>query len=205
MPVLARGPLRILFIHVPRTGGTTVEETLVRNGFEMSYRRGGRYGAFTAFDRQNKCSPQHMHAELLARHFRAGEFHYVFCTVRHPVARFQSEWAFRRRYFSGFPFETTDAWVDHLRVDYAANPFHCDNHLRPQHEFPWRDPEVFRLEDGLQSLFGAVSARIGHTIRYDEMRLLASGRSQSQTTAKTRQFVNDFYREDFERFGYAME
>jgi Sulfotransferase family len=205
MPIFEKGAFKILFIHIPKTGGTTIEETFVRNGFKMSYRRGGRYGKLNEFDRNNGCSPQHMHADLLAKHFIRSDFNYVFCTVRHPESRFLSEWRSRKRDFPNVDPDCLDAVADHLPPSYARNPFLYDNHLRPQHEFLWGHPEVFRLEDGLQSTFDAVSERIGYRLRYQGLRLQAARGKPPSLGPRTRKFIHEFYREDFLRFGYPTE
>ena len=68
MPIFSKAGMEVLFIHIPKTGGTTIEESFCAERFSMSYRRGGYYGPILGFDRDNGCPPQHMHAPLLEKH-----------------------------------------------------------------------------------------------------------------------------------------
>jgi len=89
MPVFFRGSYRILFIHVPKAGGTSIEAFFEANGFKTAYLdRGGSPESLNAVRR---CSPQHMHAALLEALFDPDMFDYVFMTVRHPVRRLLSK------------------------------------------------------------------------------------------------------------------
>ena len=104
MPIFEKDNQAIMFVHVPKAAGTSVEEVFCSNGFKMSYRRGGRYGELTEFDIANGCSPQHMHAKLLEKNFDAAKFDYVFGIVRSPLDRLVSEYNFRRSNFKNFNF-----------------------------------------------------------------------------------------------------
>ncbi|MFD1740188.1 sulfotransferase family 2 domain-containing protein [Cypionkella sinensis] len=194
----------ILFIHIPKAAGTTVEEVFCNHLFSMSYRRGGKFGPLLPFDRENKCSPQHMHAELLEKHFHHRSFAQTFCVVRNPLERFISEFKFR--------CETHDiakaglnAFAEQVLAQYPDNPFLLDNHIRPQTEFIWRDCKVFKLEDGLDKMFAQLAATLGIALQPDSKRFMLSKKAAIEPlTAVNRARLIAFYQQDFETFGYAL-
>lgn len=205
MPIFTRDEQSVLFIHIPKTGGTTVEDTFVNNGYEMTYRRGGVYGKRTAFDQANGCSPQHMHAALLDQHFAGHRFDHIFAVVRHPLRRFASEFRFRAA--AGHPLakDGIDAFARAVTWRFTQrNPMVLDNHIRPQTEFLWRDCTVLKLEDGIASLLARLSQALGTTLSGVDG--LASMRSDSAIAAapapQTEEALRAFYRSDFEAFGY---
>ena len=60
MPVFTKGEQKILFVHVPKTAGSSVNKLFVNNGYEMTY--------FSESSRElhkGLCGPQHMDAKLL--------------------------------------------------------------------------------------------------------------------------------------------
>lgn len=158
MPIFRKNDVSVLFIHVPKTGGTTIEDTFLANGYQMTFRRGGRYGPRNAFDEENGCSPQHMHAALLERHFAGERFTRIFCLVRHPLARFLSEYRFRAESGHKLAQDGVDSFARQVLWRYARrDPMVLDNHIRPQVDFPWRSCTTFRLEDGIEAALSGIS------------------------------------------------
>lgn len=200
MPIFSRNEKRILFIHIPKAAGTTIEEAFVSAGYDMSYRRGGRYGPFNDFDKQNRCSPQHMHAKLLEKHFANEEFDVCFTIVRHPVMRIVSEYKFRIDSDHSFSRgKSLDDFVNAALDDYESNPMLLDNHIRPQEHFLWRACEVIRLEDGL----ARVSEMFDGEVRIQgPARMASKDHGRLEMSEATLARVQRFYQSDFARFGY---
>lgn len=95
MPVFQRDGKKVLFLHVPKAGGTSIEEFFKKNDWEISFLdRGGDL----SWNKFMKCSPQHMHAEILEKIFKINSFHAIFITVRHPFERIKSEFKWRKKY-----------------------------------------------------------------------------------------------------------
>src|SRR5262245_53444672 len=84
MPFFQVGGKLILFIHVPRTGGTTVERHL-RTAGPLFF-----FGSSSFM----RVSAQHLHGTELEKLFPSGLFDYAFMIVRHPVERMLSQYAF---------------------------------------------------------------------------------------------------------------
>lgn len=204
MPIFTRANERILFIHIPKAAGTTIEKLFVEKGYSVDFRRGGIYGPLNDFDRQNGCSPQHLHATLLEKHLVKERFDRIFCIVRNPIDRFISEFRFRRQAGHKFAAGDINAFWASARHAYDENPMCLDNHLRPQIDFLWRDSEVFRLEDGMGSILkslGMDSAPDPTTRPLFAMR--SDDRIHAVPSKQTIAELIDFYHKDFEMFGYA--
>jgi len=101
----------------------------------MELRRGGVFGPLNGFDRANGCFPQHMHAALLERHLLNRTFTRIFCIVRNPIARFISEYRFRRQADHPLARAGIDEFRERAMRAYETNPSCLDNHLRPQVDF----------------------------------------------------------------------
>lgn len=204
MPVFFQGTKRVLFVHVPKAGGTAVEGFFERNGFATFYLdRGGSPDSLNAVRR---CSPQHMCASQLQALFVVSRFTYAFMTVRHPI----------RRLMSKFVMETQErrdaarleAWIAEDFVRVLHDPEAMDNHLRPQSDFLLPEAEVFRLEDGLDERFtGALASRIGCTFAHPvfgrEMSAPPGAPDFAQVHPALRRIVTTYYAVDFVQFGYA--
>lgn len=206
MPVFFSLSQRVLFVHVPKTGGTTMERMLTTPELTMRFRETRK----TAPDLMSvrRCSPQHYHGELLREVFDLSRFSYSFLIVRDPVARFRSEYLMRTRKDLRLDAGSVEAWADHVLERYAADPYVLDNHLRPQSDFVVPGAEVFHLEDGLESIADRVEKRIGHRLTRDVARgqdsVARAGVPSSAVTVSPRleERLRSFYAADYAAFGY---
>ena len=92
MPIFKKGKQDLLFIHVPKTGGTSIEKLFHLSGWRTAYLDLNLKGK--SFNHLRICSPQHMHAEMLQQQLLIHKFSGIFMTVRHPYDRFRSEYAY---------------------------------------------------------------------------------------------------------------
>ena len=206
MPVFTKDNVNVLYVHVPKAGGSAIEHHFEAEGFRMSY-RDGRTGPGTD-NYLRRCSPQHMHADLLKGLFRVGRFDAIFTVVREPLARFRSEYSMRNRRDLDLSAGAVDEWTKDVLRRYRKNPFVLDNHIRPQSEFILAGSVVHRLEDGLDALMRELNQRfdigISETVRKVRTSVGQSGvqSSEVQLSADTERDLRAFYAEDFDRFGY---
>ena len=222
MPVLTADGKRILFIHVPKTGGTTVETLMASYGSVTGVSRWRLEGGSN--------SPQHLHAAPLRQLHGKGEqfdehdFDYVFATVRDPITRIQSEYAFLRHRLGGRPelqrfgihpkpakadekpkSMPADVFVARVLKAYRKDPYLLDNHIRPQHEFLCFKPEIFRIEDGLD----AVRKRLNHitglsgTFGADGNVGVSERAPDWYLTSRVHPLVESFYAGDYAAWGYV--
>jgi hypothetical protein len=201
MPLFVKGAVSVLYIHVPKTGGTSIEQMFVANGFRSEFLddRPGR-----SFNRYRRCSPQHLHAQPLLMLLRPVRISFIFMTVRHPISRILSEYKMQIR-VAKQPLPLV-RWVDQIMKAYVEDPYHTDNHFRPQHEFLIPGCDVFRQEKGFGPVFlerlaertgvAFAGAEVAHHNR-DEGVDVDEGEIEN-----IRPIVRQFYREDFTTFGY---
>jgi hypothetical protein len=199
----------VLFVHIPKTGGSTIEQLFTAAGWTMHLRetRKTHPELFNLY----RCSPQHLHAAVLRDLFKVSQFDIILAMVRDPVARFRSEFAHRH---SG-KIEATDAdpdtvsaWAERVFARWAKNPYVLDNHLRPQRDFLLPRSEIYRLEDGMETMAAELNARfdlgfptqVPHRLR-SEKRGLPSSAVQVSPELRTR--LRDFYAADYSTFGYS--
>lgn len=220
MPILTVGSRRVLYIHVPKTGGTSVERLLSSYG-EVTLRADSSLGL--------ACTPQHFHSAVLRGMFEhanrpdSHEFHTVFMTVRDPYERLLSEYRHQRstnrplprgagrlerlgvRLVTSARVLSFDLWARHALALARRDPFYADNHLRPQAEFSLWNATFFRLEDGLDAVRVFLDSTLGGggiLPTNPEMRAGDRSGSIDDLRPATRRLIEDFYSTDFRSFGY---
>ena len=202
------GPL--YFSHVPRTGGSNLEDYLE-----------ARFGTPTMLDRNWMrswvdggwrsesllSSPQHVTAADAVR--LAPPEANLFAIVRDPVTRIQSEFrfqarrGFRRRRLTELGFST---WLGIAIAAAQRDPRIFDNHLRPQADMVPTRAEVFRLEAGHDDLVAWLDALTGTTAPS-----LSIGKGEPgqrhlavSPSAADLRLISRFYASDYRRFGYPV-
>ncbi|MCK0118297.1 sulfotransferase family protein [Isoptericola sp. S6320L] len=206
MPVFTKDDRNVLFIHVPKTGGSSVEHHFLAAGWEMSY-HDGRMGKGKP-NYLRTCTPQHMHGQLLQETLRLGRFDAIFAVVRDPVARFRSEYVMRHKQELTTTADAVDAWAEHTFERFERNPFVHDNHIRPQVEFLVRKAQVYRLEDGLDAAMADLNDQfdLGLSTEVEPVRTSEKTRGISSKDVEVSEALEarleSFYAEDFRRFGY---
>jgi hypothetical protein len=204
MPVFHRGELKVLYIHVPRTGGTSIELFFEKNGFKTEYLDRGQTS--DTLNRVRTCSPQHMDADILKKIFKISAFSYIFMTVRHPLERLLSAYRFRASQEKSIPDLTT--WTGTMLRAYADNPYVLDNHIRPQSDFWVHGCEVFRQEIGFgPSWVRKISERLQTDFVESAMdtAMRYPSRPDQETTlgADCAALSRHFYRNDYSLFEYT--
>ncbi|MCK9795020.1 sulfotransferase family protein [Isoptericola sp. 4D.3] len=206
MPVFTKDERNVLFIHVPKTGGSAVEKHFVADGWEMSYHDGRMPKGYPNYLR--RCTPQHMHGALLKEIFRLRRFDAVFAVVRDPVARFRSEYVMRHKQELTTNADAVEAWAEERFEKFASNPYVHDNHIRPQVEFLVKQAHVYRLEDGLDAAVADLNARHDLGLPSEVARVRTSERTRGisskdvEVSASLEARLEEFYADDFRRFGY---
>lgn len=195
VPVIRISDKQVLFIHVPKTGGSSIEARLAQFG---SVQLGAR-DLRTSFP----CSPQHFHRALLEQLFRASDFDWAFMVVRHPVSRIVSQYQYqtrkRRLLRPALPFSS---WLRKALLMRRMNPYLRDNHMRPQHEFEAFGAEVFRYEDGLEAPLEAFGRAVGVPAEGALDRHKQSAPANVEPSTADVRLIRRAYAEDFERYGY---
>ncbi len=214
MPFVKTGGKILYYAHVPKCGGTSVEDYLSE-----------RFGTIAMLDRHfnsrepgtrwTKTSPQHVDAESLEHILPLAFMDAVFTVVRHPVARAESAFHFQVNVEKSIPPDTGFSnWLQGQIDMQAADRFVLDNHMRPQSDFVPEGAAVFHLENGLDALIPwlddfAGNAEGPRSIGHSNKRKSGGEKSASPPRAKPSDadmaVLREFYAADFERFGYTPE
>lgn len=202
----------VLFVHIPKTGGSTIEAWLDELG-PRALKYPGKYeGLLTA--------PQHFHAALLERIVPADFYDDAFCIVRDPFERILSEyrWRYRRRgtlptglaaFLPGKVEEEKRAhhfrnWVRKHFARARRDPLTRGNHIRPQSDFlDVAKCRVYRFEDGFEPIIADLAERWGVPRPEGILHMNATKKTPVQVDLRTRRMIDDFYAKDFDLLGYT--
>jgi len=195
VPIFFKNEKKVFFIHIPKCGGTSIEKYLsaASGGIEFF-----SHGARNILP----CTPQHIDRSLIHSFFFQGtnNFQYI-AVVRHPLLRIISEYFHANRY-QDKPSDF-DHWLIKIIKKAKHNDYIRDNHLRNQVDFLVEEAVVFHFENGLVrpiefSLNALdISLPVGNIPheRKQEKHNISINR-------KSMQIINDFYKKDFDFFGY---
>lgn len=192
LPVFRSKSNLIYFAHIPKTGGSSVENTLKKiPGIRMSFHCPKQ-------DKFSIVSPQHIEYDSFSKAFPDDFFDWQFTIVRNPYDRIVSEYNMKKE--EGVSFA---AFVRAVLKRYKVYSFTRDNHIRPQSDFLSPNMEVYKLEDGLQIPISTACKKLNISfdfeLRHD--RKSKSLKPYKLTNSLQEKIVNH-YKKDFERFNY---
>lgn len=202
MPFIETSGIRMLFIHIPKTGGTSIEKSMGNLApLNLCVR------AILPF---LKVPPEHFTYHNICALFGENFFDYVFTVVRNPYQRIESEFRMRsllakERFFKElpkFPF-----WLEQTLDQAMRDRNVYANHLRPQIEFVGEGINVFRYEDGLDNVVNVISKNTGVKLSLPEEKILETNdfKAEIEWTSESIRLVNCFYADDFKCFSYPQK
>ncbi len=204
MPIFHKEGKTILFIHIPKTGGTFVEALFKRNGYAIEFLAHGNNSGF--LNNVMRISPQHLHLDVLGSLFDFSKFDFIFTVVRNPLHRFESE--YRMRNPEGkVPI---DSWGEKIIKRYKKKPGCLDNHLRPQVEFINSQVTWYKLENKLDDAWVThINDRFGlnlvnaHSYPINKSPVI-DGPPKHKTISETlRASIVECYQQDFQALNYS--
>ena len=194
MPFIEYHGKKVLFIHIPKTGGSSIERWL-EGIAELRFKT-------PAIPASLKCTPQHLTFGELQELFGESYFDYTFSIVRHPYTRLESE--YRWRLFTKQTELSFSAWSTAALETYRNHSRYRDNHLQLQVQFLGTPVRIFRFEDGLEQILRSVSAEAGipspHIVPHEKRP--AGSYPDLAWTAELQSAVHEIYQQDFAELQY---
>lgn len=216
MPLARIADTILFFVHIPKTGGSSIEAYMRAKGTVALC--GARRG-------WSRVSPQHLHRDLYAELVPASFYDRAFAVLRDPKARLMSEFrmqveavrprprpvswllgagrraAGRRlhpiRAGGGVEYLDFDAWAGKILRAYRRNPYLKDNHIRPQAEYVEPGQTLFAFEHGLDPVFRWIDAVTQTPAADGTFHEKRGSRIELSCSAETEDLIRDFYRDDY--------
>lgn len=200
MPFIEVDRKRILFVHIPRTGGTSIEKSL------------GSAAPLRFFCPTQlpflRVTPQHLTFQDMKSLFGTDFFDYSFTVVRDPYRRIESVYGMRialakDRFIKDLP--PFAVWLQIALSQASKDPHHLDGHVRPQTDYIGSGMKIFKHESGLPAIVGRVSEQTGIPLQLSEQRYLQSEPAGPIAwDYDSLSLVNKFYADDFKTLKYNM-
>lgn len=192
MPIFDHPKLgRTLFIHVPKTGGSSVFWWLKNSGFHLER---------LATDKM----PHPLHVDYR----EWGNFDYKFMVVREPIERFCSILRYRQEPTrGGVKNEDMDAFAIDALDKVTAKGYRkrgsllddvWNGHIPPQVAYYCDDVEVFKFEDGFETL----REKLDLDVPIPHVNISSGEVNVSHLSDTTISRVKEYYKEDYKTFGY---
>ncbi|MCP9835638.1 MULTISPECIES: sulfotransferase family 2 domain-containing protein [unclassified Cyanobium] len=204
MTILTKDSNSILFLHVPKCGGSSIVDTFTANGYTSELEMRGKPAQDCLL-----ASPQHQTCSALKSLVRFDNIKEIFMVVRNPYQRLVSEYNWIFREVSPEERPEYSQWVINSIAIVEQDPYYLDNHLRPMIDFldVGHPARIFRLEGGLQAIIEfylqPVESMLNITVAHNKKASLFKYKSDNPALdERALHLVNKFYRDDFLAFGY---
>ena len=187
---------RVIFLHVPKTGGTTVKRLFDIRQLDDP-------------DPTIRPSPQHLTCELLRSSIGEDKYwsYYKFAFVRNPWARLVSSYFWRQQLPKKRLVITFEHFVENARSAVISGQYYNQefaDHFIPQIEFTRDADDVFRFEsfeDGLRTVAAKLGVGLGPL---EGKPARPYDRYWEYYDNNTRSIIFKTYREEIEQFAYEF-
>ena len=192
-----------LFIHIPKTGGTSITSFCKLLKFRE------KYGSNNDFRQFLKVTPQHFTYNTLNNLININELDFSFAIIRDPLDRIISSYFWSKKY-SNIPESLQkmnfENWFNELAENYKQNVNVLSNHLIPQRMFIGQNiKKIYKFEDGVHNIFKDVMKCLNIKIKDDYkfphiLKNSASNKSEIKKIKESkhiRKMIYDFYNEDY--------
>jgi len=205
----------MVFIHIPKTGGTSIEEAGLKQGIVWGYPKAGW---FAVGHKGESCNKRHVPPYLHPEDYNNKE---TFCIVRDPYSRMISEYRYLRSTYWGGGFgihkkqecaEDLNNWVQDTLRTYIYEHFMHDCHVIPQSQFIWGPDgqrwcqNILRFEhltDSVNAFMERQTVPVRLTLHDNEAKQCPD-LSARDLTAESLSMVQIFYKDDFNKLNYSL-
>ena len=134
MPRLVKNNRSLFFVHIPKTGGTSLYANLMRHNVVVEDYNPHKI----VFD---GVSSQHLNIQQLKEFYPTQTLMHRFCIIREPWQRTLSAYAYRNKERS---FKHFEKWLKKNLYAYTSyKPNVLDNHICPMHLFIDEETKIF--------------------------------------------------------------
>jgi hypothetical protein len=208
MPAIIDNNFSILFVHIPKTGGTSIEDYLQRRFGSISlsdpnwfYKTSCFFKTNNIIDTAFKVSPQHLTISDIDI-LNLKKWNFCFSIVRNPLDRIISEFKFQNT----LNIELTKLGFSHwlkLTLPLAKRiPTLYDNHIRPQVDFISSNCKIFKYEDGLIEVIKKIDELTQNTSNLPLFHMMRSENLELNIKDSDVKLIKKFYEKDYDYFKY---
>tara|TARA_Y100000389_G_C17262662_1_gene413810 strand:+ start:72 stop:713 length:642 start_codon:yes stop_codon:yes gene_type:complete len=213
MPLFFTQKKKILFLHIPKTAGKEISKALSKHGYS--------YLSQKYPENNSKVSSAHLTSEDINIILKQNNINvdFEFTVVRNPYTKLESEYFYqfapiyrinewgiktfyRLKKYSGFNnFIKKELNIANNNLEYKLN------HFKPQIKFITNKTKVYKYENNFKDLKNDLQD-YGINFEINEKQNIEGILSKIfkiKWEKKTIQMVNEFYKDDFEAFGYEKK
>ena len=205
MTLFIKNSRSILFLHVPKCGGSSIDRLFKDDGYFSTLEMRGLPPQDCLI-----ASPQHQTCKNLKSMINMESLEDIFIVTRNPYKRIISE--FNWQYRDAEPCDKPDinAWILKSLEQASSDLSYSDNHFRPSVDFidSSYPCKVFKLEDGIEFVAEYFIREDGSTNKIDmpnekDAKSFTNSISEPNLSPIAIAKINQFYKDDFEAFGYT--
>ena len=205
MTLFIKNSRSILFLHVPKCGGSSIDRLFKDDGYFSTLEMRGLPPQDCLI-----ASPQHQTCKNLKSMINMESLEDIFIVTRNPYKRIISE--FNWQYRDAEPCDKPDinAWILKSLEQASSDLSYSDNHFRPSVDFidSGYPCKVFKLEDGIEFVAEYFIREDGSTNKIDmpnekDAKSFTNSISEPNLSPIAIAKINQFYKDDFEAFGYT--
>lgn len=207
MPIIKYNGKICHFAHIPKCGGSSVEDYFIEIGAQTHF-LGRDFDDIQVHNRWNITSPQHIDGASLRRLFSPAFFDFGFTVVRHPISRFISAFRYQTEWEKRIDTNTNiNDFIQNDLQDCVKHLGHYEHHFRKQLSFliPDMNYSIFKLENGL----GPVKKFIDEQFNNKDTNCTMAHSNKSRESKldltlneKSKHLLREIYAQDFEKLRY---